>query len=125
MKELQEYKITPRRLIIDLIRIRENAPIPVKTLIAAGEVFAFKGSAIRVTITRLVREGILESDDRGVYRLSDHTSPLTEFVGAWRLGERRIRSWNNAWLAVHLPKNPNRNDRKRSLKALDLMGVRV
>lgn len=116
--------VTPKSLVLDLLRVAEPKAIPVRAFVSIGELFGLTGNAIRVAITRLVVSGLIEADDPGSYRLAPGTSPLTTHVESWRLGEKRVRDWNLAWLAVRLERGGDRTDRTRSLRALELFGFR-
>jgi phenylacetic acid degradation operon negative regulatory protein len=116
--------VTPKSLVLDLLRVAEPNAIPVRAFVAIGELFGLTGNAIRVAITRLVVGGLIEADDPGSYRLAPGASPLTTHVEGWRLGERRVRDWDFSWLAVRLERGGDRTERKRSLRALALLGFR-
>jgi phenylacetic acid degradation operon negative regulatory protein len=116
--------VTPKSLVLDLLRVAEPRAIPVRAFVSIGTLFGLTGNAIRVAIARLVASGLLEADEPGSYRLAARTSPLTAHVESWRLGEKRVREWNQRWLVFSLPRGADRADRKRSLRALELLGFR-
>lgn len=116
--------MTPKSLVLDLLRVAEPRAIPVRAFVSIGELFGLTGNAIRVAITRLVVSGLIEADDPGSYKLTPGTSPLTTHVEGWRLGERRVRDWSLSWLAVRLERGGDRSERTRSLRALALLGFR-
>lgn len=73
-----------------------------RSLISAGELFGFSANTIRVTLSRLMARGLIESPERGLYQLSGQTDAINEFVERWRLGESRVRPWDTAtWLFAH------------------------
>lgn len=94
------------------------------SLVRIGGWFGFTPNSLRVAIARLVSEGEVESDERGSYRTSAAAAPVVTHVEGWRLGERRRRPWSGEWLAASLPRAPSRTERRRSLRALDLLGLR-
>lgn len=115
-------------MILDLLRVTPADPgaAPVSALVEVGELFGFSGNTVRVAVSRLVRVGLLESDERGWYRLSSRTDPVNRHVSSWREGEARIRRpWNGAWLAIALSKASRREERKSSKRALDMLGFRA
>lgn len=116
--------VTPKSLVLDLLRVAEPKAIPVRAFVSIGELFGLTGNAIRVAITRLVVAGYIKADDPGSYRLAPGTSPLTTHVESWRLGEKRVRDWNHDWRVVRLERGGDRTERKRSLRALELFGFR-
>ena len=122
----QNRQLTPKHLIVDLLRMAPQRAISSKSLIDTAAIFEFNANAIRVTLTRLVSKGILENDQRGYYRLARKTDPISAYIEDWRLGEeRRKPEWQpGQWLLCHLPKKPQRSARSRSLKALRFLGFR-
>lgn len=113
-----DKKITPKSLILGLLQASNNLAIPVKGLVVVGEIFGFTGNTIRVTTTRLIREGTIESNERGFYRLSDRNSLYRTFFESWRLGESRLREWNGEWLCCLLPQTraKMKSDTKRAFE---------
>ena len=122
----QSRCLTPKNIIVDLLRMTRQRSVSSKSLVDTGELFGFNANAIRVTLTRLVSNGILESDTRGYYRLAKKTDPISSYIEDWRIGEeRRQDSWDRqSWLLCHLPKKPLRAARSRTLKALRFLGFR-
>lgn len=116
--------MTPKSLVLDLLRVAEPRAIPVRAFVSIGSLFGLTGNAIRVAIARLVASGLTEADEPGSYRLAARTSPITAHVESWRLGEKRVRDWNQRWLAFSPERGADRSDRKRSLRALTLLGFR-
>lgn len=110
--------------MLDLLRVTEAGALPVRALVATAARFGFTSNAVRVALARLAAEGLVESDERGSWRLAPSTSPLSQHVEGWRLGEKRRRAWRGDWLAAWLPKGAVRGDRARSRRALTLLGFR-
>ncbi len=117
-------EVTPKSLVLDLLRVAEPRPIPVRAFVAIGSLFGLTGNATRVAVARLVSAGLVEADDPGSYRLAPHTSPVSAHVEGWRYGEKRIRDWDGAWLVVSLARGVKRGSRQRSVRALTLLGFR-
>ncbi len=116
--------VTPRSLVLDLLRVAEARAISVRSLVALGELFGLTDNAMRVAIARLVAAGTLESDERGEYRLAPQAAALGRKVETWRLGERRVRRWDGGWLAIHVPRGAGRGERRTSRRVLELFGFR-
>ncbi len=114
--------LTPKNVLIDLLRITRDQSVTTRSLIETGELFGFNSNAIRVALTRMVSKGILESDERGYYRLSPSAHPMSDLIDSWREGEARRKPWKGQWILCHLPKSPQRSMRNRSLKALKFVG---
>jgi phenylacetic acid degradation operon negative regulatory protein len=110
-------------LVLDLLRVTpEPSAARVQALVEVGALFGFNGSAVRVAITRLVQSRMVESDERGCYRLAPGTSRFNRWVENWRLGEARMRPWNRGWLAVGGTKTSDRAALRRSQRALARLG---
>ncbi|MDH5676042.1 MAG: hypothetical protein OEZ06_28225 [Myxococcales bacterium] len=114
--------ITPRRVVLNLVRVTPERAIAVQRLVEAGALFGFKGNAVRVAVTRLVSDGLLQSDERGSYRLGSAAQAKNRHVEQWRSGEARVRPWSGGWLAVVLPSSLERAARRSSLQALSQLG---
>ena len=111
----------PTSVILDLLRSTRTRRYTAGALIDAGALFGFSENTMRVTLSRLMSRGTIESPSRGVYRLSSRTDALNDFVERWRLGEARVRSWaSDAWLFAHAAA-PN----EASRWALEALGFRA
>lgn len=115
-----------RSLLLDLLRVVPGrTAVPVQGLVRVGELFGITGNATRVALSRLSEGGLVESDERGQYRLSQASDPVSTFVENWRLGEQRLRPWEGGWLCVHLPRpGPGRKARTQSLRAMEFLSLR-
>ena len=98
--------------------------MPIAHLIAVGELFGLTANSVRVAIVRLVADRLLESDERGFYRLGPKAAPVRAHVEDWRRGESRVRPWRGEWLAVSLGTKVERAVRRASLRALSRCGLR-
>lgn len=119
-------KPTAKSLILDLLLATEGEPLSAREAIASCALFGIRESNVRVVLLRLVAEGLIESTDRGVYRLHGAAHELADEVATWRTAESRTRDWSGDWLAVH--SGPlGRSDRQRlkqRQRALDMLGFR-
>jgi phenylacetic acid degradation operon negative regulatory protein len=89
----------PSDTLLDLLRGAGRRGRSARSLIAVAHAFGLSENTVRVTLSRLVARGLVESPQRGQYRLATSASPLNEFVERWRLGESRVRNWiPGAWL---------------------------
>ncbi len=114
--------LTPKALLLDLLRVARPASVPVQALVGVGKLFGLTGNALRVALTRLSARGLVESDERGSYRLAPSSDPVSEHVEAWRLGEARTTLWDGEWLAASLPRGGGRTARRHSVRALGMLG---
>ncbi len=92
-----KYNITPKSLILSILLVMNNFSAPIKILVEIGEIFGFTSNTMRVTTARLIREGKIESDERGLYRLGDKSTPISEFIMSWKTGENRLIPWDGTW----------------------------
>ena len=115
---------SPKRLILSLLRAASGRSVPVRVLVQLGELFGAREGTMRVALTRLVSQGLVEPDGAGRYQLGVAALPLGRYVEEWRLGERRARAWEGTWLCVALPRGADRGLRRRSRTALSLLGFR-
>jgi len=114
-------RVSPKGLLLDLLRVMPR-PVPVRELVAVGELFGLEGNAIRVALTRLVARGLVASDARGSYHLAAAADPVSRWVDGWRLGERRLRPWSGDWLCAWHPRGGGRKQRGRSRRAFGRLG---
>ncbi|MBA4369009.1 MAG: hypothetical protein C0403_15375 [Desulfobacterium sp.] len=119
---MPSHKITPKNFILSMLQVSNKQAIPIKTLVECGELFGFTGNTIRVTITRLIREGTIESDERGLYRLSETKDLIRKFIDGWRLGEARIIPWDGTWISCLMPKQKASRLLRKGVKGLQFLG---
>ncbi|WP_339721932.1 transcriptional regulator [uncultured Paraglaciecola sp.] len=117
--------ITPKSIILNVLRLTRGHYCQSAKLIAVGELFDFKASTVRVALTRLLSAGKLETDGSSGYRLSANTDLLSDYIEQWRLGDLRRGDWQvDGWLMVILPSNPDRTIRTVSQTTLQFFGFR-
>ncbi len=118
---------TPKALILELLSTLREGAMPVRALVAAGEVFGIAENSVRVTLARLLAEGMVERDRRARYRLGEGAQVMQRRVVSWRRLEERVRPWQGGWIAAYpggLRPRPERAARRRGEKALRLLGLR-
>lgn len=91
-------QITPKSLVLSILQASNNCAMQINILVSIGKIFGFTGNTIRVTTTRLIREGTIESDERGLYHLSNKGSEVSRIIEWWRDSEARMKRWNGEWL---------------------------
>lgn len=117
---------TPKSLILDLLSSLGGQPMPVRALVAAGELFGISAESIRVALVRLCGAGTVERNERGQYRLASAAEPVQHHVAAWTRTEERVVAWRGGWIAVHtaaLPRADRTRVRRRE-RALHFLGFR-
>lgn len=125
-RRLTPDDISARALILSLLSTVDVDRQPIGHLVSAGALFGIEQVAIRVAATRLVKAGLLESPDRGIYSPGPKSKALTRRVQQWRDVPGRIRDWSGNWL-VCLTHHMGRADRKQLRereRALMLSGYR-
>src|SRR5688572_2552556 len=95
--------VSVRALLISLLQAQTDA-LDVQLLLRGTAIFGINGNAARVALSRLVREGIVESDGPGRYRVSQKQRGLSVHLARWRLGEKRVTRWNGDFFACLLGK---------------------
>ncbi len=110
----------PTSVVLDMLRSARSRQRTARSLVSAGELFGYTPNTMRVTLSRLMARGLIDSPERGLYRLTSQTDALNQFVERWRLGEDRVRPWDNdTWLFAHLQGDP-----AKSVWALNALGFR-
>jgi len=120
-----EFRVSAKSLAIDLLStMPPRFPVAVGALLHGATVLGIGENSMRVALARLRARGLVESDERGLYRLSSIAQPVNRRVRSWRSVEESVTPWDGSWLAVDMSGLP-RGDRKRSrqcLRALRLLG---
>jgi phenylacetic acid degradation operon negative regulatory protein len=117
---------SPRSLILDLLSTLGRAPAPVRALVEAGQLFGIAENTLRVALTRLLADELVERDARGRYRLGPAAAAVSQQTRGWReVEERRIR-WDGAWVGVSTAGlgRGRAAQRQRRARALRLLGFR-
>jgi phenylacetic acid degradation operon negative regulatory protein len=115
--------LTPKAVLINVFRLASWST-SVKAIDRVGELFGFGRSAVRVALTRLVRDGLASRDGRGWYTIGPAEDPIHRWIEEWRLGAERSRTWDGSWL-VALPRSTlPRSARAKSVSALTRLGFR-
>lgn len=121
-----ERRPTAKRLILSLLSQPNMTTLSLRQLVAWGELLGQKPAAIRVTAGRLVKEDLLETPQRGVYRIGPAGLALKNKASEWTTALDQIRDWKGGWLCVHtahLGKANRRNVRARE-RAFRLLGFK-
>ena len=115
---------TAKSLILDLLSSLRGQAMPVRALVAAGELFEISAESIRVTLVRLCAAGTIENNERGLYRIAAAAQPVQSHVAAWTRTEERLVPWRGGWIGVHTA-GLERGDRaavRRRERALNFLG---
>lgn len=104
--------LSARALILSLIASIDSDQQSIGSLIHAGQLFGIEAATVRVAATRLLKEALLESPERGVYGPGPKAKALTRRVQEWRDVAGKVVPWNGDWL-VALTHPLGRRDRKQ------------
>jgi phenylacetic acid degradation operon negative regulatory protein len=126
---------SPKSLILDLLSTLRRGAMPVRALVAAGEIFGITPNSLRVSLARLGSTGQVERDARGRYRLGDAAQAIDGHVQSWRRAHERMRDWPvsgpgdgagcGSWIGVHAATAGRRSKQTRAdARALRLHGFR-
>jgi phenylacetic acid degradation operon negative regulatory protein len=116
-----------RSFVLDLLSTLRRGAMPVRALVESAALFAIAEGSVRVALTRLLADGLVERDERGLYRLGRAAAPVQGHVAAWRNLEARLRPWSGGWIGVFegaSAARPSRASQRRSERALGLTGFR-
>lgn len=92
---------TAKQLILSLLSQRDIETMSIAQLIAWGALFDHEAGAMRVTAARLVKQGLLETSERGVYAMGAEGQVLRQTAYSWREANDRVERWGGGWLCAH------------------------
>ena len=116
----------PKSLILDLLSTVGEHAMPVRALVASGDVFGITPESIRVALVRLLEQGTIERNERGQYRISAAAHAVQRHVVAWHRIDEKLAPWRGGWVGVHSAgsKRTNRAALRRRERALLFLGLR-
>jgi len=118
--------IQPRHLILKLVLGADDETLSARAAIACCALFGIQENSVRVALNRLAADGLVESLERGRYRLGPQAAALAGEVRTWRAAEARARAWHGGYVAVHVG-GLGRTDRaalRTRERAFGLLGFR-
>jgi phenylacetic acid degradation operon negative regulatory protein len=116
--------LSARSFVLDLLSTLRRGAMPVRALVESAALFEIAEGSVRVALTRLVAEGLVERDERGQYRLGRAAEPVRSHVAAWRDLDAQLQPWSGAWIGAIETRPKSRPEQRRSARALDLLGFR-
>ncbi len=119
-------KLKPKKIILDLLLAAEGRPLSARDAISACGLFGISENNVRVNLTRLSAEGMIEAASRGAYRLSESAMKLGGEVQSWRKQEERLRPWKGQYVMAYtgMLGRSDRGALQRRERALELLGFR-
>lgn len=118
--------LSSKSLVLNLLSSLRGRAMPVRALVSAASVFGIADETLRVALARLLASGMVQRDERGLYRLAEKTRPVQSQVESWTDIEQRLVPWTGAWVAVHtggLPRSDRKAARRRA-RAFEFLGFR-
>ena len=113
--------------MLDLFSTLRRGAMPVRALVAAAALFGIAEGSVRVALTRLLGAGLIERDDRGLYRLGQAAAPVQRRVAAWRELDAQLLPWSGGWIGIFAAgaaTPPSRASQRCGERALRLSGFR-
>lgn len=92
--------IRPRRLILELLDADAAMMANSNRLIAAGGLFGFSPNQMRVALSRLVADALLDNPQRGRYQLTGHSIAMRNEIQRWQHLEAQLCPWHGDWCAL-------------------------
>ena len=89
-----------RDLIVDLLLGLQGREISIKQIIIAAKLFDINENNIRVAVTRLSTEGVIETVGRGVYQFTQKAHEWADVMLNRKQGIKQTKVWNLQYLAV-------------------------
>lgn len=119
-------QLTAQRLVLDLMSAAGDVEMPVRALVGAAEVFGITQNSLRVALARLLADGKVTRNLRGLYALSAAAEPVQRHVASWSTIEERLVPWQGGWVAVHTAglRRSSRAVVRRRERALEFLGMR-
>jgi phenylacetic acid degradation operon negative regulatory protein len=113
-------------LVLDLLSTLRRGRMPVRALVEAGGLFGIGSNSVRVALARLLARGLVERDERGLYRLGSAAGAIEQQVSSWRRMGEKIRPWDGGWIAAYGAPSlgGERGSGRRSGRALRFLGFR-
>lgn len=119
-------KITPRKIILDILMAGNGVPITSKEAVSACLLFGIGEVSTRVALTRLLAEKLTETAGRGIYKLGPNAMEIADDVAKWRYADQAVRVWHGDYVTVygHALGRTDRTALVRRERALRLLGFR-
>ena len=97
---MSSAKLNVRHLIVDLLIASDGVALTIRQLLLAANLFEFSDNSIRVAVTRLSSDGIIESAGRGRYQLTAQWQRWASDMRKRKQEMQPIKPWTRDYLAV-------------------------
>lgn len=118
--------LAPKSLLLNLLSTLRGRAMPVRALVVAANAFGIAEETLRVALARLLANGLVQRDERGLYRLAEKTRPIQSQVESWTDIEQRVIAWSGGWVVAHtagVPRSERKAARRRG-RAFKFLGFR-
>jgi phenylacetic acid degradation operon negative regulatory protein len=114
-------------LVLDLLSTLRRGSMPVRALVDAGGLFGIGSNSVRVALARLLARGLVERDERGLYRLGFSAGAIERQVTSWRRIGEKTRAWDGGWIGAYGTPGlgGERGSGRRTGRALRFLGFRA
>jgi len=119
-------ELTAKKIILGLLLVSDGQALSVRSLIDACGLFCINENNVRVTLTRLSADSLIEAAGRGSYTLGRPAQSLADQVATWQTMEQRLAAWHGGYVAVYtatLSRSHRKTLRQRE-RALEMCGLR-
>jgi phenylacetic acid degradation operon negative regulatory protein len=116
--------VTPRKLIMSLFNAPDNDTLTIGQLINVGSLFEIEAPTIRMAVTRLIKDQLIDNPERGRYRAGEKAANLNSEIQSWRNASKKTAEWNGDWLITltnHLGRT-NKTQLRSMVRAFQLYG---
>jgi phenylacetic acid degradation operon negative regulatory protein len=120
----QNDRFSAPELVLSIMDSSKDPVLNINQLVSAGALFGIHEGAIRVAVTRLTQDGVLEQQTRGAYSVGPYGAGLHATVSTWKTVEDQVIDWGGDWLAVFTGnlKRTNKKQVRARERALRLRG---
>lgn len=94
--------ITAKQVVLSLLGSQSMQSLSSSDLMKAADVFDIEPTSMRMATSRLVKTGVLSSQDRGRYTIGPAGAGLDEVSRDWVKMDQRTIPWDGSWITVHL-----------------------
>ena len=109
---------------MSLFNTPEIDTLTIGQLISAGSLFDFEPSSVRMAVTRLIKDHLINSVERGVYSSGKNAEALYAEIQDWRIADKKMKPWQGDWhlaLTAHLGRT-NKSQLRSMTRAFQLYG---
>jgi len=98
MLQKSSQAIAPRGLIMSLLNAPDRHYLTIGQLISAGSLFEIEAASIRMAVTRLIKDQLIFSVERGIYKAGEKALKLRSEIISWRSADKKAKPWHGDWL---------------------------